>query len=151
MITTSTRERERQTDRQTDRISRNNYTRKQTEKRVWYGTVRHTQKHDALWHTFSSNFRVTREFQLYTLQHITIDLLKVTRKRCLGTDLLRTRRCRIVGDSTEVRDHGMRVLLFIWMPVVTCQNTNHPNMARSGVNRWLRESLVNYEMSSYWS
>ena len=27
-------ERERQTDRQTDRISRNNYTRKQTEKRV---------------------------------------------------------------------------------------------------------------------
>ena len=57
----------------------------------------------------------------------------MTRKRCLRTDLLRTGRCRIIGERKEPCDHGMRV--------VTCQNTNHPNMATSGVNRWLHESL----------
>ena len=46
-------------------------------------------------------------------QHVTTDVLKVTQKRCLRTDLLRTERCRIIGDRKEPCDHGMPVVLFL--------------------------------------
>ena len=78
--------------------------------------IRNNQKHTKAGRIMAV-FRVRREFRLYMWQqHITTDVVKVTRKRCLRTDLLRTGRCRIIGERKEPCDHGMPVVLFFFSP-----------------------------------